>query len=476
MEGKQLHSDLDLDSMSGDVPGGGAPFDAAWEAIRNGLRRDLGARTFDHWLKPMKFDGFDEASSTVRLELPSHFMADWVREHYSDRLRFAWRATVPSVAEIDISAAAGSSRPALFIVGEEDALPPTAQLTGTTGDSIGTPLENRYVFSCFVTGASNEVAFNAARMMADTGPPMFNSLYIHAATGLGKTHLLHAIGHEFMRHQPRSNVLYMSAEKFMYEFVSAMREHDTISFKQKLRSADLLLVDDVQFIAGKEATQEEFFHTINEIVGNGHRLVISADRPPHELGAVDKRIASRLAGGLVTDLRPADLGHRRRIVAHKLAQMPQAEMPADVADFLAQRFSASIRELEGALTRVAAYSLLSKRPIDLAFAQETLADLLRHSQRRITIDEIQRSVCEHYGIRHAEMTSARRAREVARPRQVAMYLAKRLTPRSLPEIGRRFGGRDHTTVIHAIKRIKQLRVDDSELDSDVRSLLRKLES
>ncbi len=451
--------------------------DAAWETIRNGLRRDLGARTFDHWLKPMRLVGIKDDNATVQLELPSHFMADWVREHYSERLRFAWRANISSVNEIDIAAAEGSTRPALFIVGEEDALPPTEQLTGTTSDdSIGTPLENRYVFSTFVTGAANEVAFNAARMMAEPGQPMSSSLYIHASTGLGKTHLLHAIGHEFLRQKPRSNVLYMSAEKFMYEFVSAMREHDTISFKQKLRSADLLLVDDVQFIAGKEATQEEFFHTINEINASGHRMAISADRPPHELGAVDKRIASRLAGGLVTDLRQPDLGHRRRLVAHKLAQMPQVEMPKDVSDFLAQRFSTSIRELEGALTRVVAYSLLSKRPIDIAFAQETLADLLRHSQRRITIDEIQRSVCEHYGIRHAEMTSARRAREVARPRQVAMYLAKRLTPRSLPEIGRRFGGRDHTTVIHAIKRIKELRAADSELDSDVRSLLRKLES
>ncbi|MFN2259106.1 MAG: chromosomal replication initiator protein DnaA [Parasphingopyxis sp.] len=471
---------MDVEDTETDDPESEAakPFEAAWEAIRSGLRRDLGPRTFDHWLKPMKCIGFDEESGMIKLELPSHFMADWVREHYSERLRFAWRATVPSVRDIAVDAAAGSSRPALFIVGEEEVLPPTEQLTGTrnSDDSIGTPLEMRYTFPNFVTGAANEVAFNAARMIADTGVPMFSSLYVHAGTGLGKTHLLHAIGHEFLRKSPRSSVLYMSAEKFMYEFVSAMREHDTISFKQKLRSADLLLVDDVQFIAGKEATQEEFFYTISEIIATGHRLVISADRPPHELGAVDKRIASRLSGGLVTDLRPADLDHRRRIVAHRLAQMPQAEMPADVADFLAQRFSTSIREMEGALTRVIAYSLLSKRPIDLAFAQETLADLLRHSQRRITIDEIQRSVCEHYGIRHAEMTSARRAREVARPRQVAMYLSKRLTPRSLPEIGRRFGGRDHTTVIHAIKRIKELRAADSELDSDVRALLRKLEN
>ena len=225
-------------------------FGSTWEAIRNGLRRDLGARTFDHWLKPMKLTGFDESAATVALELPSHFMADWVREHYSDRLRYAWRAMAPNVREIAIAAADGAARPALFIVGEEDALPPTEQLTGTSGEGIGMPLENNYVFHNYVVGASNEVAFNAARMMASADTPMASLLYIHAGTGLGKTHLLHATGHEYLRRKPRSNVVYMSAEKFMYEFVSAMREKDTIGFKQRLRSADLLLVDDVQFIAG----------------------------------------------------------------------------------------------------------------------------------------------------------------------------------------------------------------------------------
>ncbi|MBC7985306.1 MAG: chromosomal replication initiator protein DnaA [Sphingomonadaceae bacterium] len=451
-------------------------FDEAWEGIRNGLRRDLGARTFDHWLKPMRLAGFDAEPGLVRLELPSHFMTDWVNEHYSERLRFAWRAAMPAAHEIEIAAAASATRPALFVVGDEEAIAAEA-VPGDGERSIGTPLEIRYTFGNFVTGAANEVAFNAARLIANASDTaaMFSALFIHAGTGLGKTHLLHAVGHEFLRQRPRARVLYMSAEKFMYEFISAMKEHDTIGFKQRLRSADLLLVDDVQFIVGKDATQEEFFHTINEIVGSGHRLVISADRPPHELGVADKRLASRLAGGLVTDLRAPDYAHRRRIVAHRLAEMPQAEMPEEVATFLAQRFAGSVRELEGALTRVVAYSLLSRRPIDLAFTHETLSDLLRHSQRKITIDEIQRSVCEHYGIRQTEMTSARRAREVARPRQVAMYLAKRLTPRSLPEIGRRFGGRDHTTVIHAIRRIEQLRREDSDIDSDVRTLLRKLE-
>lgn len=471
MEDRGLAQSAGPDGMS-DL----APFEAAWQTIRLGLRRDLGARTFDHWLKPMKLVAFDAEAGAACLELPSHFMADWVSEHYSERLRFAWRATVPAVLDIAIAAAAGSVRPALFVVGEEERGPPVEAVPGGGERSIGTPLEISYTFSSFIPGASNEIAHNAARMIADVaGSAMFSALFIHAGTGLGKTHLLHAIGHEFLRHSPRARVVYLSAEKFMYEFIAAIRDNNTIGFKQRLRSPDLLLVDDVQFIAGKENTQEEFFHTINEIIGAGHRIVFSADRPPQDLCGIDKRLASRLCVGLVTDLRPPDLEHRCRIVAHKLAEMPQVEMPEDVAAFLAHRFSGSVRELEGALMRVVAFSMLSKRPIDLAFAHETLGDLLRHSQRKITIDEIQRGVCEHYNIRHAEMTSARRAREVARPRQVAMYLAKRLTPRSLPEIGRRFGGRDHTTVIHAIKRIEQLRLEDSDIESDVRALMRKLE-
>lgn len=453
-----------------------APFEAAWCAIRSGLRRDLGSRTFDHWLKPMTFAGVETETGIVHLELPSHFMADWVSEHYADRLRFAWRAVLPVVRDIAIVAAAGASRPALFVIEEDNGKPPLLDAVPGPERSIGTPLEISYTFANFVSGQANQIACNAARVIADAaGSAMFSALFVHSCTGLGKTHLLHAIGHDFLRHSPRARVVYLSAEKFMYEFFSAMRENDTIGFKQRLRSADLLLVDDVQFIVGKEATQEEFFHTINEIIGVGHRIVISADRAPQDLGVVDKRLASRLSGGLVTELRPPDLDHRRRIVAHKLAEMPQAEMPADVAEFLAHRFSGSVRELEGALTRVVAFSMLAKRTIDLDFAHETLGDLLRHSQRKITIEEIQRSVCEHYNIRHAEMTSARRSREVARPRQVAMYLAKRLTPRSLPEIGRRFGGRDHTTVIHAIRRIDALRLQDHDVDSAVRALLRKLE-
>ena len=270
-----------------------------------------------------------------------------------------------------------------------------------------------------------------------------------------------------------ARIIYMSAEKFMVEFVAALRANDTIQFKQQLRAADLLMIDDVQFIAGKESTQEEFFHTMNEIISAGRRLVISSDRAPQDLDGIEPRILSRLSWGLVADINQADLELRLNIIHKKLEQLPDVAVPQDVVMFLAKRISSNVRELEGALNRIAAYATMQNRAIDLDFVAEVLANILRANQRRISIDEIQTRVSDHYRIRKAEMTSARRAREVARPRQVAMYLSKQLTPRSLPEIGRRFGGRDHTTVIHAVKQIEKLRAQDPELDSDIRLLTRQ---
>jgi chromosomal replication initiator protein len=337
-------------------------------------------------------------------------------------------------------------------------------------------LEPRYRFENFVVGKANEVAYNASRTLATAKDVVFNPLFLHGGTGRGKTHLLHAIGHEFHRLKPRAKIIYMSAEKFMVEFVAALRANETIAFKQQLRSADLLMIDDVQFIAGKESTQEEFFHTMNEIISAGSRLVISSDRAPQDLDGIEPRILSRLSWGLVADINQADLELRLGIILKKLEALPDVKVPEDVVMFLAKRISSNVRELEGALNRIAAYSMMQNRPIDLDFVGEVLASTLRANQRRISIDEIQTRVSDHYRIRKAEMTSARRAREVARPRQVAMYLSKQLTPRSLPEIGRRFGGRDHTTVIHAVKQIEKLRAQDPELDSDIRLLTRQLES
>jgi chromosomal replication initiator protein len=337
-------------------------------------------------------------------------------------------------------------------------------------------LDPRFTFDRFVVDAANRVAFNAARVLAEPGVPRFSPLFLHSGTGQGKTHLMHAIGHAFLAQHPDASVLCMSAERFMFDFVAAMRVRDTHSFKQRLRGADLLLIDDLQFIAGKDATQEEFFHTINEIMSAGKRLVISADRCPQALDGVEARIVSRMSVGLVADIKAPDLSLRRAILDRKLADLPEAKVPAEVLDLLAARIHANIRELEGALNRVIAYAQLTGDRIDLDFALTTLGDVLRGAQRRVTIDEIQKLVSQHFELKPLDLVSARRSRAVARPRQIAMYLAKRLTTRSLPEIGRKFGGRDHSTVIHAVRKIEELRDQDRDIDAAVRTLMRELEA
>jgi chromosomal replication initiator protein len=455
------------------APGQADPLQAAWESIRAGLRRDCGARTFDGWLRPIGLGQFDTETGTLRLELPSQFMADWVQTHFAERLALAWGQHYPAVLQIQIGVGAAAPRTAAVV---EIPAPPAAEEPSSVGEGLyAVALEPRYRFENFVVGKANEVAFNAARTLATAENVVFNPLFLHGGTGRGKTHLLHAIGHEFHRLRPRARIIYMSAEKFMVEFVAALRANDTIQFKQQLRAADLLMIDDVQFIAGKESTQEEFFHTMNEIISAGRRLVISSDRAPQDLDGIEPRILSRLSWGLVADINQADLELRLNIILKKLEALPDVQVPEEVVMFLAKRISSNVRELEGALNRIAAYAAMQNRPIDLDFVTEVLASTLRANQRRISIDEIQTRVSEHFRIRKAEMTSARRSREVARPRQVAMYLSKQLTPRSLPEIGRRFGGRDHTTVIHAVRQIEKLRAQDPELDSDIRLLTRQLE-
>ncbi len=441
-----------------------------WPQVRALLRDSMGARSFDHWLRPVSFAGF--ADGVVILAAPSAFTANWIRSHHADRLLQAWRSLLPEAQaiRIDASGDAAQIRPAPVEPVQEAVAAPAA-LPAADAQAF----DARFRFETFVTGIANQVAANAARAVATGGRLSFNPLYIHAATGQGKTHLLQAIGAAHQAARPGQTVLYMSAERFMYDFVSAMRARETLAFKARLRSASLLMIDDVQFIAGKESTQEEFLHTVDELVGSGGKLVIGADRPPHALDGVEGRILSRLTQGLVVDIKPADFALRRAIVEAKAAAMPGVTVPGDVLDLLATRIVSNIRELEGGLNRLAAYAALGDASITSAFAEDVLAEMFRASKRRITIDEIQKRVSDHFRIRQAEMVSARRAREVARPRQIAMYLAKQLTPRSLPEIGRRFGGRDHTTVIHAVRQIEKLRGLDHDLDNDVRTLMRALE-
>ena len=345
---------------------------------------------------------------------------------------------------------------------------------------LGAPLDPNLSFDNFVVGASNELAYAAAKRIAEADKVSFNPLFLYGGVGLGKTHLMHAIALEIKKNWPERKVLYLSAEKFMYQFIRALRFKDTMSFKQQFRSVDVLMVDDIQFIAGKDSTQEEFFHTFNTLIDHNHQVVISADRSPVDLDGIEERIRSRLGWGLVTDIHASDYELRLGILQSKaeahLEENPDLIINDNMLEFLAQKIDSNIRVLEGALNRVIAYSSFVGRPLTIDMAQEVLKDLIRASQRRITIDDIQRKVADYYNLRLSDLLSARRSRTIARPRQVAMYLSKILTTRSLPEIGRKFGGRDHTTVIHAVKRIEGLRDSDSAIQEEVDLLTRSLES
>ena len=466
-----LPSDMADTPSSGVRPGIDEEGIRAWGLVRAHLLSSVGEKTFNSWLKPLQLLGIE--SGRVRLGVSSHFMADWVRNHFAEAIRHAFATHVPLVREVTVEVAAVPA------AATEQPLPEMAATAVTAAHEDEARFEPRHDFDSFVVGKSNELAFNAAQTLASSvvsgKAAGFNPLFLHGPTGLGKTHLMHAIGAMVLAKKPGARIVYLSAEKFMVEFLAALRARDTIRFKQRLRSADLLMVDDVQFIAGKESTQEEFFHTMNEIISAGHWLVISADRSPQNLEGIESRILSRLAWGLVADINPADFELRYNILRTKLAAMPGAEVSDEVIQFLARKIVANVRELEGALNRVIAYGNLVNRRLDLDFTREVLADVLRAHSRKLSIDEIQRRVADHYALKINDLLSPRRAREVARPRQVAMYLAKMLTPRSLPEIGRRFGGRDHTTVIHAVKRIEELRVTDHELDRDIDRLQRALD-
>lgn len=457
---------------------------AAWARVRQNLRASAGQRLFDRWLKPMELVAPEE-DGIVRLTLPSAFMTDWVRNHYADRLTHEFRAQLPQVREVAVETASALRTrivpPAALTESAPVATPATMTAApGAPAVAQRAPAERpafdpRYRFERFVVSGSNRVAFNAARAMAEPGVPRFSPLFLHSGTGLGKTHLMHAIGHAFLDADPAASAVYLPAERFMFEFVAAMRARDTHGFKARLRGVDLLMIDDLQFVAGKDATQEECLHTINAFMDAGKRVVIACDRSPGLLEGIDPRLLSRLGGGLVADIKLPETDLRHAILAAKLAEVPGVAVPGDVLDLLAGRIRGSVRELEGALNRLIAYASLTGDTIDMAFAHATLGEMLAGPAKRVTIDDIQRAVSAHFEVKQLDLISARRAQSIARPRQVAMYLAKRLTTRSLPEIGRKFGNRDHSTVIHAVRRIEELRGVDREIDSAVRTLLRSLE-
>ncbi|MDY0240659.1 MAG: chromosomal replication initiator protein DnaA [Rhodospirillaceae bacterium] len=451
----------------------------AWDRVRGQLRDEFGEAAFKSWLNPLTLSEVSEGH--VRIGVPTRFLRDWVVTHYGERIRALWAKEDASVTGIDIVVLAPGDNPsdaasvATIIKKTAPSPLPAATADSAANDDIGAPLDPRYTFDNFVVGRPNEFAYAAARRVAEAGTVPFNPLFLYGGVGLGKTHLMHAVAWHIRDRAPRRSVLYLSAEKFMYRFVRALRYQDTMAFKEQFRSVDVLMIDDVQFIGGKESTQEEFFHTFNSLVDQGRQIIVSADKSPSDLQGMEERLRSRLGCGLVADIHATSYELRLGIIESKVEQM-NVVVPRKVAEFLAHKITSNVRELEGALNRVIAHAQLVGRDITLETTQEVLHDLLRANDRRISIEEIQKRVAEYFNIRVADMHSARRARQVARPRQVAMYLSKQLTTRSLPEIGRKFGGRDHTTVMHAVKKIEELRASDTSFAEDIELLRRMLES
>lgn len=454
---------------------------ADWADISQGLKKDLGPQLHSQWIKPIQVGSFCKETGTLDLFLPTEFSANWVADRFADRLSLAWKIARSEVRQVRITVhPRRRAMPELRMGGmaANDTGPITPvqrQAMPLTADAAVTGLDPSLTFAEFVSGSANVLAVNAAQRMAALETPQFSPLYLKGSTGQGKTHLLHAIGHAYAAARPGARIFYCSAERFMIEFVQAMRSNEMLEFKARLRGFDLLLVDDIQFIIGKASTQEEFLHTIDALMSAGKRLVVAADRAPQALDGVEQRLLSRLSMGLVADIQPADIDLRRKILEHRLARFTSTQVPADVIEFLARTINRNVRELVGGLNKLIAYAQLTGQPVSLQLAEEQLTDILSANRRRITIDEIQRMVCQFYRVDRTEMASKRRARAVVRPRQVAMYLAKVLTPRSYPEIGRKFGGRDHSTVIHAVRLIEELRTRDADMDGDVRTLLRQLE-
>ena len=458
-----------------------------WDEICSQLKMEFGETAFDSWLKPLTVGSFNNGIMSICA--PSAFMKNWVIAHYSERIHRIWERKNPQIKEVQFVVQNISANNVAGIGHGDDSLikkirtSPTPQgihglgtVANTYGDreSFSSALNPAYTFENFVVGKTNEFAYAAARKVAESKNVSFNPLFLYSGVGLGKTHLLHAIAQYIKSNDPKRTVVYMSAEQFLYKFVNALRYRDTDAFKEQFRSVDVLMIDDVQFLGNKTKTQDEFFYTFTSLIESGKQIILSADKSPTDLDGIENRLKSRLNSGLVADIMPTDFDLRLGILRKKAEQMG-ITLPENVAEFLAQKISSSIRELEGSLKRIAAHLLLLPgRDITLDMTQDVLKDMLRSIDRKTTIDEIQKKVAEYFSISVKEMQSSRRARNVARPRQIAMYLAKQLTSRSLPEIGRKFD-RDHTTVMHAVRKVEELIVEDTSMAESIDNLRHALE-
>ncbi len=444
--------------------------DVSWSKITSELKKSLDKDTFQNWIKPIYFESHIDTSLT--LSVPTRFLRDWIIKNYASVIKKAYMDQGNSIDKLAILVKENNNR---IIPGTEVIYEDKDDDEDTYYDDISAPLDPKFTFDNFIVGKPNELAYAAAQRVAQSEVVSFNPLFLYGGVGLGKTHLMHAVAWNIKKRNPKKNVVYLTAEKFMYQFIKALRFKNIMSFKEQFRSVDVLMIDDVQFIIGKDNTQEEFFHTFNTLIDKKRQIIISADKSPADLDGLEDRLKSRLGWGLVADIHPLTYELRLGILQAK-AEQKSLNLKQEVMEFLANKITNNVREMEGALNRLAVHASIQDSEISVDLVKDVLKDLLRTNSRKITIDEIQKKVVEHYNIKLSDMHSPRRSRSVARPRQVAMYLAKSITTRSLPEIGRKFGGRDHTTVIHAIKTIEEIMVNDPNLAEDIELLTRILQT
>jgi len=444
--------------------------DVSWNSITSELKKSLDKDTYQNWIKPIHFETLLDTSLT--LSVPTRFLRDWIIKNYASVIKRVYQDQGITIDKLSILVKENNDR---IIPGTEVTHQDKEDEDDHYYDDISAPLHPQFTFDYFIVGKPNELAYAASQRVAQSEVVSFNPLFLYGGVGLGKTHLMHAVAWNIKKRNPKKNVVYLTAEKFMYQFIKALRFKNIMSFKEQFRSVDVLMIDDVQFIIGKDNTQEEFFHTFNTLVDKKRQIIISADKSPADLEGLEDRLKSRLGWGLVADIHPLTYELRYGIIEAK-AEQKNIKLTGDVLEFLANKITNNVREMEGALNRLAVHASLQDSEITVDLVKDVLKDLLRTNSRKITIDEIQKKVVEHYNIKLSDMHSPRRSRSVARPRQVAMYLAKSITTRSLPEIGRKFGGRDHTTVIHAIKTIEEIMVNDPSLAEDIELLTRILQT
>jgi chromosomal replication initiator protein len=470
-----------------------------WRRIQSRLRAELGEDVFTSWFGRVELDCWD--GRTVQVSVPTKFLRNWLQSHYAERLLACCSAELNGVDRLEFRVRQphdsarlerrAPERPAAAAIPARLDAPKAPSGTAEDGGARdgrtgwdgfeGSPLESRFTFSTFVVGAANRLAHAAALQVTEAvadQPLRYNPLYLHAKVGLGKTHLLHAIAWEVKRRKPKAKVLYLTAERFMYSFAEALQSREAPAFKDKIRAIDILLIDDIEFLQGR-TFQQEFCHTLNSLIDGGKQVVVAADCPPMQLESFDARMRSRLSGGLVAELGTLDYDLRYKILKRRAAEKAELErgfaIPEPVIEYLATQLTESGRELEGAITRVHASFQLTAQPVTVDSAEQIIGDLVRSKEpRRVKIDDILRVVMKHFGVNRGDLLSSRRNRSIVRPRQIGMWLAKSLTARSLPEIGRRFGGRDHTTVLHAIRKIESLLAEDASLREEVEVLKRML--